>query len=552
MGAPRDSLLASVLESPEDIGIFSLDRDYRYTAFNSFHRRTMKRIWRRDIALGQCMLDVIGDPSDRARAQANFDRVLSGERFGLTEEYGEPPHRFVYEDLYNPIVTESGEVIGLTVFLTDITEKTQAQQQLRRYHGQLEALVEERTRELQEAYDRLEAESRELRRTQHLLERSQRLESLGTLAGGVAHDFNNLLTVVLGYSGALTRYVPEDSPGGGYLAKIHLACRHASDLTSRLLAFSRRQVLQSSWLDPAEVLSETVDFLEHVLPNTVLDIDVPGTLPTVRADRGQLDQVLLNLAINARDAMDGRGRLRIAGRWVEAAAVPAERRDQFPRGAVEIAVSDEGAGIPLSVQGRIFDPFFTTKGVGKGSGLGLSMVYGIVEQHGGTLDVKSEVGVGTTFIIRLPAHDRPADTRPASGVILLDDAGRGRRVLVVDDEDEVREMVGRLLEDAGFDVVLARDAPEAMERFEEGHIDALFSDVMLPEVDGLSLALTLLERRPELPVLLASGYAETIANPERLLGLPRYRFLGKPYEPSVMIQALVELLAQPLSAPGET
>ncbi len=536
------NLLSSVLESPDDLVIFSLDHEYRYTAFNSNHWRTMKTIWGVEIEVGLEMLSVIKDPADRQKARENFDRALAGERFTKVEAYGEAPNRFYYEDSYNPILDAEGTVQGLTVFLKDITERMEREEELAKYRSGLEELVAERTQDLERARDQLEREIEERERTEALLLRSQRLEALGTLAGGVAHDFNNLLTAIVGYSDLLLAELPSIEFAPDYLHKIKAAGRHGSNLTSRLLAFSRRQVLQSSLLDLNDVVEQMADLFDHVLPEHIqFSTELAAGLPRVRADRAQIEQVIMNLVVNSRDAMPQGGQLMLS---------TAVDRDDW----IRLVVEDKGSGMTAATLERIFDPFFTTKEGASGSGLGLSMVYGIVEQHGGSLDVTSQPDEGTRVVIKLPVVE--SDPAPESEFSEAPRAtnqpveGNARTLLLVEDDASIRTMARLFLEREGYQVLESANAQQALKHFERapvGSIDLLFSDVVLPDRDGVSLARELVQRQADLRILLTSGYSETRVDTEELLALPAYRFLSKPYYPKAVLEMIDELLA-----PGAT
>ncbi|MBZ0112074.1 MAG: PAS domain-containing protein, partial [Thermoanaerobaculia bacterium] len=492
------TLLESVLESPQKIAIFSLDRSFRYTAFNSKHRDTMRSIWETEIEVGMNMLEVIGDPEDRAKAQRNFERALTGEQFTEIEAYGAPPHRFHYEDSYNPIIDSSGEVQGLTVFLTDITDRLRQEEELERYRSLLEGLVEERTGELNFASEKLERETRDREKAEALLMRSQRLEALGTLAGGIAHDFNNILTAIVGYtdlllsdlsridlarvdaarsgtarSGSAHSDAVRSDPAPEYLRKIRDAAQHGSTLTSRLLAFSRRQVLQVTPLNLSDVVEQMVDLLHHIVSEDIhLVTELDPTMPNVLVDQGQIEQVLMNLVINARDAMPDGGTLTLR--------CHADR----DRWAV-LSVVDEGTGMSPEVVEQIFDPFFTTKESGRGSGLGLAMAYGIVEQHGGSLIVQSTPGEGSNFEIRIPlatAESGQAETSAAPPPTPESTEATAASILIVEDDDAIRTMARILLGRKGHRILEAASFEEAIEAFRdaEGKVDLLFSDVVLP------------------------------------------------------------------------
>ena len=376
--------------------------------------------------------------------------------------------------------------------------------------------LEQRTTELTAANAVLVDEVRERQRVEHALReseeqlrQSQKLEAIGTLAGGIAHDFNNLLAAISGFTQlALLESDPKSSVAAD-LRQVVEAADRAAHLTRQLLAFSRKQVLQPTVLDLAEVIEGVATMLgrligEHISLRTQADQDIPRVL----ADRGQLEQVIINLAINARDAMPQGGTITIAA----SKASDNRRRDGGGRKVraghhVVLSVSDTGTGIPDAVRERIFEPFFTTKEEGKGTGLGLSMVYGIVKQSGGTIDFETVAGGGTTFVITLPAA---SDTLP-TGLIperVEDDARGTETVLLVEDDADVRTLARRMLEERGYTVLPARDSLEALQLAESARIDVLLTDMVMPKVSGPELAEKIVGISPSTVVVFMSGYAD--------------------------------------------
>jgi CheY-like chemotaxis protein len=336
---------------------------------------------------------------------------------------------------------------------------------------------------------------------------------VGLLAGGVAHDFNNLLTPILGHAALLHEDLPPDDPRAEDLQEIQAAAKRASALTHQLLAFSRKQVLELKTLAPGDVVRDVEGMLRRTLGETIhVAVTVPGDLALVRADAGQLEQVLINLAINARDAMPKGGRLGIALRNVAVdEGDAAEAAEVRPGRWVLLEVTDTGIGMTPEVLGRLFEPFFTTKERGKGTGLGLSTVYGIVKQHGGAVVPSSTPGRGSTFRVYLPAVEgtSPPDRRPlpVPGV----PRGAGETILVVEDSDPVRHVACSMLRRLGYRVLAAQDGEHAVEIAESpGPIHLLLADVVLPRMNGREIATRLCERRPELRVLYMSGYAADV------------------------------------------
>jgi signal transduction histidine kinase/ActR/RegA family two-component response regulator len=389
-----------------------------------------------------------------------------------------------------------------------------------------------------------------LRRAEERLVRSQRLESVGRLAGGIAHDFNNYLTVIQGYS-ELLRERLLGSEEQEDLECIEDAARKATNLTGQLLAIGRRQMLRPEPLDLNTVIRETSEMLGSLLgEDVVLEVDLDSETGLANADRGQTEQVLINLAINGRDAMPRGGALTIRSRRLELGSSEAGRLEVKPGSYVSLVVSDSGVGMSVEVQARAFEPFFTTKEMDRGTGLGLSTVYGIVTQSGGAVTVDSAPGKGTVVTVLLPAAPPRLVVEPAAA----DPSARRRRanVLLVEDEDAVRRLGTEALSHAGFDVLSASGGPEAVARYLDScdSLDLLVTDIMMPEMDGIELATAFQARCPGLPALFVSGYsAETLR--ERQVVLPEsMRLLEKPFSPSALVEMVRELIdANPARGP---
>ena len=413
--------------------------------------------------------------------------------------------------------------------------------------------------------DRLELESR--------LERSTRLESIGRLAGGVAHDFNNLLTAITGYSDLLVSALP-DGDERHDAEEIRRAAKRATDLTSQLLAFGRRSVLKPELISPNAVIDEMRNMVRRLIGTAIaIEFDLDPTIPHVLADPGQLEQVILNLAVNGRDAMPDGGRLTIATRAV--------RMDGDTPGTassrVTISVSDTGVGMDEVTRARVFEPFFTTKDHGKGTGLGLSTAYGIVGQSGGSMRVASEVGAGTTFTISLPAatgtHALPdvltaragkhaiAAVTPIENPVVVElgapqsspgksrrAAGSGPTILLAEDEPAVRALVRHVLSTAGYRVIAAVDGREALELAADlSSLDLLLTDVMMPRLNGPDLADQLRERWPEQPILFMSGFTADVLGHRRVHS-PEIGLLLKPFTTSELLERVGQTLAATTSA----
>jgi PAS domain S-box-containing protein len=386
-----------------------------------------------------------------------------------------------------------------------------------------------------------------LERSEEQLRQAQKMEAIGRLAGGVAHDFNNILTVIQSYAELLALELGPAGAGHGDLDEIRRAAERAAALTSQLLAFSRRQVLDPEVLDPNEVVRDTERMLRRLIGE---DIELvtrlqPGVAP-VLADAGQFTQVLLNLAVNARDAMPDGGRLLIETADVELDDVYARGHAGLAPGPhVVLSVTDTGLGMDAETRSRVFEPFFTTKAPGKGTGLGLSMVYGFVEQSGGRIWVYSEPGQGTTFKIHLPAAAE-ADPEPAraprAAAHAPAHAGQAT-VLVVEDEEEVRKVVVRTLGEHGYTVLEAVNGREALAIAAErrGGIDLVLTDVVMPEMKGGELAEHLRREHPGVRLLMMSGYTEEEASLRAVLTAGT-AFLEKPFTASRLLDKVRSVL----------
>ncbi|MCC6466243.1 MAG: response regulator, partial [Planctomycetes bacterium] len=355
----------------------------------------------------------------------------------------------------------------------------------------------------------------ELRTLQEQYRHAQRMEAIGRLAGGVAHDFNNLLTVISGQADLVRHRLPPNDPNLRAMEAIQSAAMRAGAITQQLLAFSRKQKLQPRRIDLAAQVRGLCQTLSRSLGSGVrVETSLPlGEVP-VEADPGQLDQVLLNLLVNARDAMPDGGRVAVT-----------LRRD--PPWAL-LEVRDEGTGIAPEVLPRIFEPFFTTKGQGKGTGLGLATVYGVVKQSGGDIKVSSQVGKGTSFVVQLPLLAEAA--RPAEASVAGTTAAAGRRrVLLVDDDDEIRNLLEHALQARDYDVQTAPNGAAALQKLTEqgGAADLLVTDLIMPELDGAALAQRVGETWPGMRILMITGYADDEVASAETLG--RYRLLRKPF-----------------------
>jgi signal transduction histidine kinase len=386
-----------------------------------------------------------------------------------------------------------------------LAERESAEARLRELADTLEQKVAERTRDLAAANDRLTAEIAERERAESRLIQAQKMEAVGQLTGGIAHDFNNLLTAIIGSLDLLLRRTDEERVAR--LARNALqAAERGATLTAQLLAFSRRQRLSPTPVDPNHVVTGMADLLGRAIGTHIsIDMALGDDLWRALADPTQLEVMILNLVINARDAMPAGGRIRIETRNVREVP-PALAAELNPGEYVALAVSDTGTGMPPDVLGRAFEPFFTTKVQGKGTGLGLSQLYGFARQSGGTVRIDSELGEGTTVTIYLP---RTREQVAAASAPLPERRSKSRaRILIVDDDEGVRNVAAAIVEELGFTVLTAPGASAALRLLAEQEVELVITDIVMPEMTGLELAKEVRERLPGLPILFASGYAD--------------------------------------------
>lgn len=386
--------------------------------------------------------------------------------------------------------------------------------------------------------------AQERRKIEEQLRQSQKLEAIGKLAGGVAHDFNNLLTVILGYSQLAVRRVPKEDVLGKQLAEVVNAAQRAAVLTRQLLVFSRNQVLELKPVHLNRVVTDLEEMLRRIIGEDVeLELILAPDLGMTQADASQLEQVLMNLVVNARDAMPGGGKLTIetANADFDEETV-SQQVDVRPGPYVLLSVSDSGCGMDQGTRSHIFEPFFTTKERGKGTGLGLATVYGIVSQCRGHIWVDSEPGRGTTFKIGLPRETSTVSLPPASAT--SSDVSKGTEtLLLVEDDESVRELAKEILQSVGYAVLVAATAEEGMRisKEHEGKIHLLVTDVIMPGMSGDAMAERLRADRPEMKVLFMSGYFDGAIAPGGILG-SGMRFLGKPITIESLTQKVRETI----------
>jgi signal transduction histidine kinase/ActR/RegA family two-component response regulator len=405
-------------------------------------------------------------------------------------------------------------------FLADLTERRQAEEALRRMEDQLR--------------------------------QAQKMEAIGLLAGGIAHDFNNLLSVILSYSSMVSEDLDPASPMRADLAQIHAAGQRAADLTHQLLAFSRKQILQPRLVNLNDVVAHSEQILRRLLSEDIEFRTVAApNLERALLDPGQMEQVLMNLVVNARDAMPNGGKI-----LIETASVmldegyAAEHPTVVPGPHVMVAVTDNGSGMDRETQLHMFEPFFTTKEMGKGTGLGLSTAFGIIKQSGGSIWSYSELGVGTTFKVYFPVATDAGVPAPPARPSLPERMDGSETLLLVEDELGVRTLAATILLRHGYQVLVADDVEDAVRICEEhqGPIHLLLTDVVMPRMSGRILAQQLSDQRPELRVLYMSGYTSNSIIQHSVLDAG-VAFLQKPITPPQLVQKVREVLDGLTSSP---
>lgn len=462
-----------------------------------------------DLLAAPSVFELIFD-GDRAEAERAFGRCISETRgLAFTTRFGETADTSRWYDVSARFVPgRKGLLDKVVMSARDITDRQQVEEQLRQ---------------------------------------TQKMEAIGQLTGGVAHDFNNLLTIIKGNSQLLTRSLPDQSKELERAEKITKAAESGAELTSRLLMFSRQQVLETSNHDINHIVSEVEGLLsrimdEHIEVETVLsDTACLGT-----TDRNQLEHALLNLCVNARDAMPDGGRITIETRPMVLSQRYATQHFEVEAGNyIEIAVTDTGHGIPKELLQRVFEPFFSTKGSGKGTGLGLSSVFGFMKQSGGHVSVYSEEGHGTTFRLYVRQAEAELSDDAFEGVARSRSNVKKATILVAEDDDAVREIAVSILRETGVKVMEASSGSEGFQAFVEApHVDLVFSDVIMPgSYSGPEMVAKIRELQPNVPVIFASGYAEQALKSRKSLD-ENTRFLAKPYDPDELVELIEEMLEQ--------
>ena len=474
-------------------------------------------------AMGQRFCDVwyeIWDQVDPIISAAYEGRATQMDDIGfemLRNGYPEEAH---FSFSYTPVRDEQGEVMGMFCACSELTQRVNAEREVM-------ARAEE---------------------TEERLRQAQKMEAVGQLTGGIAHDFNNMLQGIVMPLQLIRKRVEQARYDGidKYVEAGIASARRASSLTQRLLAFSRRQALDQKVSDVAMSIHALEPLVRTTCGENVgLNMHLPDALWRVRTDTHQFESALLNLVINARDAMPDGGSLSLRARNLPLSADDLVGTDLAPGDYVEVSVADSGIGMPPDIVSRAFDPFFTTKPIGQGTGLGLSMVYGYIRQSGGYVLIDSTEGEGTTIRLRLPRAEEDAlpDAESPDGSADTGDRGRrGQRVLVAEDDEVVRMLVVDLLRDRGYGVIEAVDGTQAMAilAHPSAHFDILLTDVGLPGPNGRQVADYARERMPEVRILLMTGYAAQAATDANFLG-PDMGLIIKPFDPDALMRKVAQL-----------
>ena len=496
-----NALLSSIIESPRNIIILSLDEDYRYTSFNTLHALEMKKVWGVDIELGKKILDYIPGKEDREKAERNYERVMKGEHIVQTEEYGELGNRYSYELVYNPIADEKNTVIGLTLFISDITQRVQAE--------------------------------KEKIALQDKLQRAQKMEAMGLMAGGVAHDLNNILSGIVSYPELLLMDIPEDSPMWKPIKTIQESGMRAADVVEDLLTIARGVAMGKEALDLNILITEYLESAEyqklekmHSFVNVKTELN-PDLLNTSGSPT-HIKKILMNLVTNASEAIEGNGTVTISttSQYLDE---PLKGYEDVHIGEyVVLTISDDGSGISPGDLERIFEPFYTKKMMGRsGTGLGLAVVWNTVQDHNGYINVKSSEK-GTEFELYFPVT-REEVAAEAEEVPLDDYLGHGEKILVVDDEERQREIAGGILTRLGYNSETVSSGEEAIEYVKKHPVDLIVLDMVMPKgINGRKTYEEIIKIRPGQKAIIASGYAKT-KEVDKAQEFGAGKYIKKPY-----------------------
>jgi two-component system cell cycle sensor histidine kinase/response regulator CckA len=376
------------------------------------------------------------------------------------------------------------------------------------------------------------------------IRQNQKLESLGTLAGGIAHDFNNILSIISGHAAVLAGMLKGNAPAKAALGTINEAAERGSAMVRQILTFARKSEAEFRALRIQELVADLVKMLRVTFPRTIeITYSCPEDLPPAWMDPGQLHQALLNLCINSRDALAGHGKLDIRTSLIPGRDIASRFPAAEGKRLIRIQISDSGAGMDEKTRRRIFEPFFTTKGRGRGTGLGLAVVYGVVQAHKGFVEVDSRPGHGTTFSLYFPASERQDALAAQAGHDNGPIARGSETILVVEDEEDIRELLTTMLHDYGYGVLVARDGLEALERYRRhcDDIQLVITDMDLPKINGAAVCQAILSENPQVKIILISGFVDAELKRSILAGGVR-EFVAKPYTLPQMLKTVRKVL----------
>jgi PAS domain S-box-containing protein len=644
-----NSLLSSIIESPDNIIMFALDTNYNYLSFNNAHVIEMKKVYGADIEIGQHIFSYMLREDDQFKSEINYKRVLKGERFIEIQKYGEAGSRFWYELIFNPISNTSNQVTGLTVFITNITKRKRIESELKKkthdigernkelkclfaisilfekknislekifqrivnlippawqypeitcaqiiftdtqyktsnfepsnwkqhsnilidgkHTGTVEVyylkemppidegpflkeerdLIDEIAERITRFIERKEAEGKS-KKFESQLQQAQKMESIGILAGGIAHDFNNILFPIIGYTEMILMDTPEDSPVRDSLNQIYTSALRAKDLVKQILTFSRQGSGELMLMAMQQILKEALKLIRSTIPTTIeIKQDINPNCGVIKADPTQIHQIVMNLTTNALHAMEETGgELKVSLKEVELGEYDIITPDMTPGIYACLTVADTGVGIDKNLTQKIFDPFFTTKKVGKGTGMGLSVVHGIVKSMNGEIQVYSEPGKGTHFHVYLPLAE--AVKKQQATNVEAPIQGGTEQILFVDDEEAILSMGKRMLERLGYQVTSRTSSIEALEAFRDSpdKFDLVITDMTMPNMSGDKLSVKLTKIRPDIPVLLCTGFSETMSE-EKAASIGIKGFLLKPIVMKDLAQKIREVLDNKLT-----
>ncbi|HTM08074.1 MAG TPA: response regulator [Verrucomicrobiae bacterium] len=531
------ALLAAVVESSQD-AIIVKNLEGIIVSWNESAQHLFG--YKADEAVGKPMTMIIPEEK-HSEERLILERIRRGERIEPFETLRRSKEGAVIDVslAISPILDAAGRIIGASSVARDITERKRMEAELRELNVELEKRVADRTADLIRTIEQRE-------KLQQQLSQSQKMESIGTLAGGIAHDFNNILTIILGYSSALNGVNDAERIREG-LGIIRETGMRGAVLVQQLLTLSRSGNLSFEAVDVGDQLRQFAKILGETFPKTMsISVDVePDVSPTL-ADPNRLQQALLNLCVNARDAMNGSGSLRLSNSTVAGEQL----RSRFPDASEDryicVKVTDSGTGMDPDVKDRIFDPFFTTKGPGQGTGLGLTAVYGIIREHDGFVEVESEPGRGTTFYLYLPL--KPIDEKSTVAVHTVNLNGIEERrgdetLLFVDDEERQVSLIQDFLRSRGYRVLVARDGVEAVEvhRRHKDEIAAVILDLGLPRLNGWEAFLRMKHDQPNVKTIFASGYIKAEIRSE-MINQGVVGIIHKPYLPEELLAKVVETI----------